>query len=58
MSDAVWEIIMFLLQWDLFYFAIGALAILILLWLLQFIITLKEDKDEDNLHKRKNHRHR
>ena len=58
MSDAVWEIIMFLLQWDLFYFAIGALAILILLWLLQFIITLKEDKDEDNLHKRKNHRDR
>ena len=58
MSDAVWEIIMFLLQWDLFYFAIGALAILILLWLLQFIITLKEDKDEDNLHKRKDHRHR
>ena len=58
MSDAVWEIIMFLLQWDLFYFAIGALAILILLWLLQFVIALKEDKDEDNLHKRKDHRHR
>ena len=58
MSDAVWEIIMFLLQWDLFYFAIGALAILILLWLLQFIITLKEDKDEDHIHKRKDHRDR
>lgn len=58
MSDAVWEIIMFLLQWDLFYFAIGALAILILLWLLQFVITLKEDRDENNLHKRKDHRNR
>ena len=58
MSDAVWEIIMFLLRWDLFYFAIGALAILILLWLLQFVITLKEDQDEDNIHKRKDHRHR
>ena len=58
MNDFVWELIWFLLQWDLFYFAIGALAVLILFWLLDFIITLKEDHDEDNLHKRKNHRHR
>ena len=58
MSDVVWEIVLFLLQWDLFYFALGALAILILLWVLNFIITLKEDSDEDHLHKRKDHRHR
>ena len=58
MIDIVWEIVTFLLAWDLFYYTVGALAVLILLWVLNFIITLKEDSDEDHIHKRKDHRHR
>lgn len=57
MTDIVWEIITFLLAWDLFYYTVGALAVLILFWLLSFIITLKEDHEDDYIHQRKNNRH-
>lgn len=57
MSETVWEIIAFLLSWDLFYVVVGSLAVLILFWLLDFIITLKEDRDDDYIHQRKDHRH-
>lgn len=57
MSETVWEIITFLLSWDLFYVVVGSLAALILFWLLDFIIILKEDHDDDYIHQRKDHRH-
>lgn len=40
------QCVMFLLKYDLTYIAIGSLAILILCWLVRFIITLKEDKED------------
>ena len=56
MSDFIWQCIWYLLQYDLTYITLAAFALLVVLWLVRFIITLKEDQDEDNLHKRKNHR--
>ena len=43
MSDFIIQCVLFLLRFDLTYTVIGALAILILCWLVRFIITLMED---------------
>ena len=56
MSDFIWQCIWYLLQYDLAYITLAAFALLVVLWLVRFIMTLKEDQDEDNIHKRKDHR--
>ena len=56
--DFIIQCASFLLGLDLLYTTIGALAVLIVCWLIRFIVTLKEDRDENYLHKRKNHRDR
>ena len=39
----VWQCVLYLLQYDLTYIAIGAFAILIVCGLVRFVIELKED---------------
>lgn len=48
MSDFVWQCALFLLEYDLTYTVIGALAIVIVCSLVRFVIKLKEDYDEGN----------
>ena len=48
MNDFIWQCVLFLMQYDLTYTVLAAIAILVVLWVIRFIIALMEDNDEGN----------
>ena len=45
-SDFIWQTVWYLLQFDLTYIATGGFAVLVVCWLIRFLITLIEDRED------------